>query len=135
MGATEKVIQAVEDNGAVVVSYENCTGEKNYDRLVEENTENPIKAIAKRYIDIGCSVMSPNKNRFDLLDRLIDKYKVDAVLDVELQACHTYAIETTSIRKFVTEEKNIPYLSLETDFSKTDIGQINTRIAAFIEML
>ena len=75
------------------------------------------------------------KNRFDLLDRLIDKYKVDAVLDVELQACHTYAIETTSIRKFVTEEKNIPYLSLETDFSKTDIGQINTRIAAFIEML
>ena len=134
-GATENVIQAVEDNGAVVVSYENCTGEKNYDRLVEENTKNPIKAIAKRYIDIGCSVMSPNKNRFDLLDRLIDKYKVDAVLDVELQACHTYAIETTSIRKFVTEEKNIPYLSLETDFSKTDIGQINTRIAAFIEML
>lgn len=134
-GATEKVIKAVEDNGGVVVSYENCTGEKNYDRLVEEDTESPLEALAKRYIDIGCSVMSPNENRVDLLDRLIDKYKVDGVLDVELQSCHTYAIETTSVRKFVTDKKNIPYISLETDFSKTDIGQINTRIAAFIEML
>lgn len=134
-GATEKVIKAVEDNGGVVVSYENCTGEKNYDGLVEEDTSDPLKAIAKRYMDIGCSVMSPNENRYDLLDRLIDKYKVDGVLDMKLQACHTYAIESTSIRKFVTEEKNIPYIDLETDFSQVDIGQINTRVAAFIEML
>lgn len=134
-GATEKVIKAVEDNGGVVVSYENCSGEKNYDRLVKEDTKNPLKAIAERYINIGCSVMSPNENRYELLGRLIDKYKVDGVLDMELQSCHTYQIETTSIRKYVNEEKNIPYLALETDFSQADIGQINTRIAAFIEML
>ncbi|MDY3005683.1 double-cubane-cluster-containing anaerobic reductase [Anaerococcus porci] len=134
-GATEKVIKAVEDNGGVVVSYENCSGEKNYDRFVEENTGNPLKAIAKRYINIGCSVMSPNENRYKLLGELIDKYKVDGVLDMELQSCHTYAIETTSIRKYITEEKNIPYISLETDFSQADIGQINTRVQAFLEML
>lgn len=134
-GATEKVIKAVEDNGGVVVSYENCSGEKNYDRLVEENTGDPLKAIAERYINIGCSVMSPNDNRYELLGKLIDKYKVDGVLDMELQSCHTYAIETTSIRKYVTEEKNIPYIALETDFSQADIGQINTRVQAFIEML
>lgn len=134
-GATEKVIKAVEDNGGVVVSYENCSGEKNYDRLVKEDTGNPLKAIAERYINIGCSVMSPNENRYELLGRLIDKYKVDGVLDMELQSCHTYQIETTSIRKYVNEEKNIPYIALETDFSQADIGQINTRIAAFIEML
>jgi benzoyl-CoA reductase/2-hydroxyglutaryl-CoA dehydratase subunit BcrC/BadD/HgdB len=28
-----------------------------------------------------------------------------------------------------------PYMSLETDYSKSDIGQINTRIGAFLEML
>lgn len=134
-GATEKLIKAIEDKGAVVVSYENCTGEKNYDRLVEEDTDDPLLAIAKRYIEIGCSVMSPNNNRYELLGRLIDKYKVDGVVDLELQSCHTYEIETTSIRKFVNEEKNIPYISIETDFSQADIGQINTRIQAFIEML
>ena len=38
-GATEKVIRAVEDNGGVVVTYENCTGAKSIDRLVDENAE------------------------------------------------------------------------------------------------
>ena len=32
-------------------------------------------------------------------------------------------------------KKDIPYMSMETDFSNSDIGQLNTRMAAFIEML
>ena len=40
-----------------------------------------------------------------------------------------------SIRRFVNEEKGIPYMNVETDYSQTDVGQLNTRIAAFIEML
>ena len=35
---------------------------------------------------------------------------------------------------YLTEE-GIPYLKLETDYSPTDSGQIETRIGAFIEML
>lgn len=134
-GATEKLITDIEENGGVIVSYENCTGEKNYDRLVDENTDDILGAIARRYLDIGCSVMTPDENRFELLNRLIDEFKVDGVIEMDLQACHTYAIESTSVRKFVTEEKKIPYLAIETDYSRADIGQINTRVAAFIEML
>jgi len=36
-GATEKVIKAIEDNGAHVVAIENCTGAKAIDELVDEN--------------------------------------------------------------------------------------------------
>ena len=79
--------------------------------------------------------MSPNDNRIKLLDRMIDEYSVDGVIDVELQACHTYAVETLRIKRFVNEEKHIPYMSLETDYSQADVGQLTTRIAAFIEML
>ena len=134
-GATEKIIKAIEDNGAVIVSYENCTGEKNYDNFVDENADDLYGAIARRYLDIGCSVMTPDQNRLDLLSRLIDEYKVDGVVEMNLQACHTYAIESHSIRKFITEEKKIPFISVETDYSQADIGQLNTRISAFIEML
>ena len=35
-GATEKVIQAIENNGGIVVTYENCTGAKSIDKLVDE---------------------------------------------------------------------------------------------------
>ena len=55
-------------------------------------------------------------------------------LEVVLQACHTYNVESYSIKKFVTE-KGLPYMAIETDYSSSDIGQLNTRCAAFIEML
>ena len=134
-GATEKVIKAIEDNGGVVVTFENCGGAKSVDRLVEEDAEDIYEAIAKRYLSIGCSVMTPNPNRIELLGRLIDEYQVDGVVEMILQACHTYNVESLGIRRFVNDEKHKPFISVETDYSQADIGQLNTRIAAFIEML
>ena len=134
-GATEKVIRAVEENGGVVVTYESCSGAKSIDKLVDEEDPDVYHALAKRYLDIGCSVMTPNPNRLELLGRLIDEYQVDGVVEMVLQACHTYNVETLGIRRFVNEKKGIPYISVETDYSQADIGQLNTRIAAFIEML
>lgn len=134
-GATEKVIRAVEDNGGIVVTYESCSGAKSFDKLVDEENPDVYDALAKRYLNIGCSVMTPNPSRFELLGRLIDEYKVDGVVEMTLQACHTYNVETRAIRRFVNDEKGIPYISVETDYSQADIGQLNTRIAAFIEML
>lgn len=134
-GASEKVIRAVEDNGGIVVAFENCTGAKTYDRLVDEEAEDIYAAIAERYLSIGCSVMAPNPNRFELLGRMIDEYHVDGVVEMTLSACHTYNLETLHVRRFVTGEKNIPYIHVETDYSQEDIGQLNTRITAFLEML
>ena len=102
---------------------------------VDESADDIYEALARRYLAIGCSVMTPNNNRFRVLDEMIDSYYADGVLDMTLQACHTYAIETNKVRRFVTEEKGIPYINVETDYSQSDIGQLNTRVAAFIEML
>ena len=134
-GATEKVIKAIEDNGGIVVTFENCSGAKSIDKLVDEDTDDIYQAIAERYLSIGCSVMTPNPNRLELLGRLMDEYQLDGVVEMILQACHTYNVESLGIRRFVNEEKGKPYISVETDYSQADIGQLNTRIAAFIEML
>jgi len=134
-GATEKVIEAIENNGGVVVTYENCSGAKAIEREVKEDTDDIYGAIADRYLGIGCSVMTPNNNRFKLLDEMIDEYKVDGVVEMVLQACHTYSVESKSVRRVVTHDKEIPYIYIETDYSKTDVGQLNTRLAAFVEML
>ncbi|MBD9334975.1 MAG: 2-hydroxyacyl-CoA dehydratase [[Ruminococcus] faecis] len=45
--------------------------------LIAEDAEDIYQAIAERYLSIGCSVMTPNPNRLELLGRLIDEYKVD----------------------------------------------------------
>ena len=134
-GATDKVVKAIEDNGAYVVAFENCMGSKAIERLVDEDVEDVYDALADKYLNIGCSVMTPNPNRIDMLSKMVDEYQADAVIDVILTACHTYSVETLKIKRFVNEEKKIPYMSVETDYSTSDIGQLNTRMAAFIEML
>jgi benzoyl-CoA reductase/2-hydroxyglutaryl-CoA dehydratase subunit BcrC/BadD/HgdB len=134
-GVTEKVIRAVEENGGTIVGFENCTVAKAVERLVDEEKEDVYEALAEKYIDIGCACMSNNTSRFDLLDQMIDDYQVDGVLDMVLQSCHPYSIESLKVRRFCQEEKKVPYLYLETDYSTADIEQINTRVTAFIEML
>lgn len=134
-GDTEKVIEAVENNGGIVVAFENCGGAKPIATLTDTTQEDPYEALADKYLGIGCSCLSPNPNRFALLDSMIDEYKVDGVLEMILHACHTYSVESKSIQNFCIEEKGVPYLSVETDYSRSDVGQLNTRIGAFVEML
>ena len=133
--STEKVVNAIEQNGGVVVCYENCGGARSVDELVDENDPDVYHALAKRYVNIPCSCMSPNPGRTELMGRLIDEYKIDGVIEVVLQACHTFNVESYKIKNFVQQEKHIPYMYMETDYSSTDAGQVNTRVGAFIEML
>lgn len=133
-GVYEKVVKPLEELGGVVVAFESCSGIKNLEELVDEK-ENPIDALAKKYLNIPCSVMSPNKGREDIIKNLIEEYKIDGVVEVVLQACHTYAVESYNIRKIVTKDKEIPYIALETDYSQADFGQIKIRMEAFLELL
>lgn len=134
-GDSKKVVKAIENNGGVVVAFENCTGAKVIDKLVDENNPDVYDAIAKKYFYIGCAIMTPNDNRIELLGRMIDEFKVDGVVEMILSGCHSVQMESISVRNFVNEEKHIPYIDIVTDYSQGDIGQLNTRMAAFIEML
>lgn len=133
-GVMDKVIKRIEEMGADVVGYENCCGPREKKDPIDE-TKDPITAIAEKYLRVNCSVMSPNPGRLEALGTQIDEYQVDGVVEVLLQACHTFAIESDAVKTFVTREKNIPYLALTTDYSTADQGQIDTRLNAFIEML
>ncbi len=133
-GVVDKIVKTIEENEGVVVCFENCGGIKEKMKLVDE-TKDPIDAIAEKYLSIGCSVMTPNDERLKLISQLVDEYKVEGVIDVVLQACHTYSVETKTVKELVAKEKRIPYMAIETDYSQSDIGQVKTRISAFIEML
>ena len=133
-GVMDKVIKRIEEMGADVVGYENCCGPREKKNPIDE-TKDPITAIAEKYLRVNCSVMSPNPGRLEALGTQIDEYQVDGVVEVLLQACHTFAIESDAVKTFVTREKNIPYLALTTDYSTADQGQIDTRLNAFVEML
>jgi len=130
---SDKVIKLLENSGANVVCFENCSGYKKV-FTVDENKE-PLQALAEQYLATPCSVMSPNPRRFDLLGELIRGFSVDGVVDLTWQACHTYNVEAYNIGKFIKEKHGLPYLHLETDYSESDTEQLRVRIEAFLEML
>lgn len=133
-GVTEKLIAAIEEAGAVIVCFENCTGIKEKQELVREDID-PVEAIAEKYLNIPCSCLMNNDGRFESLDELLDEYKVDGVIEVLLQSCHPYSVESYKVKQFVNGKKSMPYLSVESDYFNPDSEQNKTRIAAFVEML
>ena len=133
-GVMDKVIKRIEELGADVVGFENCCGPREKKDPIDE-TMDPITTIAEKYLRVNCSVMSPNPGRLEALDQQIDEYQIDGVVEVLLQACHTFAVEADSVKTFVQNQKQLPYIAINTDYSVSDQAQIDTRLGAFIELL
>lgn len=131
---TEKVIRLVSEVGGNVVAMENCSGYKTLELQASTEFDDPIVALAHKYISIPCSCMSPNPYRLELLERMIADFKVDAVIDLTWQACHTYNIEAYEVSKLV-KSKGLPHLHLESDYSNSDLESIKVRIEALLEMV
>ncbi len=132
-GIREKTIRRIEEMGADVVAFDSCNGVREKIDKVDTSIS-PTRALAIKYLNVNCSIMSPNKDRLAYLEQMIDEYQIDGVVELVLQACHTYAIESHFVKRCVNN-KGIPYLNIETDYSSADAGQINTRLEAFLETL
>lgn len=133
-GVIQKIGQSIENNGGVIVCLDDCSGERTQAMTINPDAKNILREISDTYLSINCSVMTPNDGRLENTKALTKKYKVDGVIEVVLQACHTFNVEAENMRKAM-EEIDIPYMKLETDYSPSNSGQVDTRIAAFIEML
>ncbi|MDD4196978.1 MAG: double-cubane-cluster-containing anaerobic reductase [Syntrophorhabdaceae bacterium] len=134
-GDANKVYKVIEEAGGVIVAMEACSGMKRYTLAIEEGTGDPVSSLARAYLKIPCSCMTPNMGRLEALDALIEKFRPHAVVDVVLRACHSYNIESYKIENHVREKHKIPLLKVETDFSESDRAMIRTRVQAVFENL
>ncbi|GKT10235.1 double-cubane-cluster-containing anaerobic reductase [Desulforhabdus sp. TSK] len=132
---SDKVLQLMEECGGVIVSLENCTGIKGQNLLVEEDAADPLQALASRYLQTPCSCMTPNEERLQLIQTLVEEHRVQGVVDLTWQCCHTYNVESFVIKELVEKRWNLPFLHIETDYSASDTEQLRTRIEAFLELM
>jgi benzoyl-CoA reductase/2-hydroxyglutaryl-CoA dehydratase subunit BcrC/BadD/HgdB len=130
----KKVLKLIEENGGVVVAMENCGGLKTAGDNVEEQGE-LLEALARRYLATACACMTPNHRRIEILAELIENYRIDGVIELTWEGCHTYNVEAYQIEKAVSLQFGCPYLHITTDYSHNDTGQLKTRIEAFLELL
>ena len=133
---SEKVVKLTEEAGALIVAKETCGGYKTVGLRIDENDESdPIELLAKKYLQIPCSVMTPNPHRIELLRNMITDFRIDGVIDLTWQACHTYNVESFFVQELVEKEFKMPFLHLETDYSQSDIETLRVRIEAFLETI
>jgi benzoyl-CoA reductase/2-hydroxyglutaryl-CoA dehydratase subunit BcrC/BadD/HgdB len=132
-----KLHDIIEKSGGIVVGEEMCTGSRYYDALVPEDGETVdemLDAIAAKYMDINCACFTPNQGRMDDIVRMAKEYNADGVIDYALNFCATYQAEAFTVEKTL-QAAGIPIMKIETDYSAEDMGQLSTRVEAFLEMI
>ncbi len=132
-----KLHNLVEGAGAVIVNEESCIGTRYFKDLMEEGTgdmDSILKALTRRYMQIDCSCFTPNDDRVDQVLQEYKESKAHGIIHYSLQFCHTYNIEEIKIRK-ACEKEGIPYMFIESDYSPEDVGQLQTRVEAFLEQI
>jgi benzoyl-CoA reductase/2-hydroxyglutaryl-CoA dehydratase subunit BcrC/BadD/HgdB len=127
----------VETSGAVIVGEESCVGERGTRNLTDtsgKTVDDMMEAIVDRYYQVDCAIFTPNPKRLEHIQEMAAAYKADGVIHYGLQFCQPYLMESIPVEKAL-EEKSIPTLRIETDYSMEDVGQLKTRIEAFVEQL
>lgn len=133
-----KVPILAEQAGALLVADEACSSSRLlYDTVSydEGNLYDLLPGIADRYLRPGtCPYLVPNPDRGRRLLDMTEKFSVDGVIYQSYAGCNLYEMEQRKIGKILAD-RDIPMLYLETDYGNEDIGQLSTRIDAFVESL
>ena len=132
-----KIPFIIETSGAVVVAEESCVGERSTRDLVSEDgdtLDKMIDAIVDRYFKIDCACFTPNEERTDHILDLAKEFKADGVIHYSIQFCTPYTVEAYKVEKAI-QKTGIPFMKIETDYGMEDMGQLKTRIEAFLEMV
>ena len=127
----------IETSGAVIVGEESCVGERGARNLTDDSgntVDELMEAIINRYFKVDCAIFTPNPDRLDHIVEMVEKYQANGVVHYGLQFCQPYLMESMPVEKAL-EEKNIPTLRIDTDYSMEDVGQLKTRVEAFVELL
>ncbi|MFH0797595.1 MAG: 2-hydroxyacyl-CoA dehydratase family protein [Candidatus Omnitrophota bacterium] len=133
-----KLLELVSETGSEICADTLCSAYgRMYDPVVidEETDEGIIRALALKYV--SASICPCFLSLDKLLDRMIDltgEYRLDGVIYHNLRLCQVFDIQMPFVRQVLREE-GIPVLFIKTDLSREDIGQLKTRIEAFIEIL
>jgi benzoyl-CoA reductase/2-hydroxyglutaryl-CoA dehydratase subunit BcrC/BadD/HgdB len=129
-----QLLEIIEEAGAKIVYDDLCSGSRYFEYLVEKNGD-PIQAISERYLRKSpCARMKDTDIRLENAREKIQEYRVDGVIYATVKFCDNHLYDFP-VFKEVLEKANIPVLQIEEDFTGGNVGQIRTRVEAFVEML
>jgi benzoyl-CoA reductase/2-hydroxyglutaryl-CoA dehydratase subunit BcrC/BadD/HgdB len=127
----------VEDLDGFVVADLTCSGGKVVFGSVKENTSDPLQAIADYQVidrpfcpkNLGAH---PHISK-EVFEKIRD-FKVDGIIGQNFLCCDTWGGELYILSKEL-KEIGIPMLRIEREYISDSVGQLRTRVQAFIETI
>jgi benzoyl-CoA reductase/2-hydroxyglutaryl-CoA dehydratase subunit BcrC/BadD/HgdB len=125
----------------IIVADEQCSGERILNDPVgvdEWSMDDMLNAISERYLMAStCPCFTSKDGNEDRINWLLNKVKewnVQGVIYYVVRGCMLYAMEYTRVKKAL-DKINVPVYYLDTEYTREDVGQMKTRVEAFLEML
>ena len=139
-----ELIRLVEESGGNVVADTLCNGARDHFPHTDVGGD-PIDALSRRYLGkINCpKTYRANKagtfegdvaNRFSDIGAYAKEFKVNGAVLYVYKYCDPFGFEVPA-RKAYYQSIKVPMLHLEDIYSGGTMGQLKTRIQAFLEMI
>jgi benzoyl-CoA reductase/2-hydroxyglutaryl-CoA dehydratase subunit BcrC/BadD/HgdB len=132
-----RYLEVIESQGGLVVTDSTCFGSRDFWVDVREDTEDPLMALAQYYVSDRPScprTFGLHEKRADFIKQMIDDFRVDGVILERLTFCDVWGFEQFPI---VNDFKrwNVPLLALDREYTLGAVGQLRTRVQAFLETI
>jgi len=130
-------LKVIEDQGGLVVTDALCFGARMLANDVDENETDPLTAISRYYVAERPTcprVFGMYEKRAEFIKKMIEDFHVDGVIFERLAFCDLWGIEQFTIKNEF-EDWNIPLMMLDREYTLSGLGQLRTRVQAFMETI
>lgn len=131
-------VDLVEQTGGNVVVDDQCIGTRSFWHDVKITTD-PYHGLAEHYLgEVRCPRTfrygQTAAERFQYLLDFAGEFNVNSVILYVTRFCDIHELDVPVIRD-ILQAKGYPVLHIEDDYSAAAIGQLKTRVQAFLEMI
>jgi benzoyl-CoA reductase/2-hydroxyglutaryl-CoA dehydratase subunit BcrC/BadD/HgdB len=130
-------VKVIEDQGGLVVTDVLCFGSRVMWNDVDETVADPLEALARYHLGgrPSCARMiGEHPRRLEFIQDMIREFRVDAVISERLMFCDISGYEQFLLGSDFKAD-GTPYLQLDREYLLGGVGQMRTRVQAFLESI
>ena len=130
----------LESCGAYVVADRYCYGSlPGREEIIIGKDETALHAIARHYLETSQCPRFMNREKADgrksYIEKLVKEYNADGVIYLQMKFCEYWSYERVLGVHVLNDERKIPTIGIEKEYSMASAGQLRTRFQAFIESI
>jgi benzoyl-CoA reductase/2-hydroxyglutaryl-CoA dehydratase subunit BcrC/BadD/HgdB len=137
-GVNSHIIRVIEESGGVVVSDDLCVGTRSFWGGLDPDLP-PLEAIARRSLSLATPSVTEDVDipelRWSHIADTTEDFDIQGAVFLIMKCCDARTSEYPHLRDKLQQERDVPSLFLEGDYSVEGIEQMRGRVEAFIEMI